>query len=120
MVEQIKKYQLLFYFIFSLFVMEILLRITTTSHIFSLGVLISFLFAVALGMLLFIVCSSFRPSINYILSVIFLAAAGIFFFSQYVYFQFFRTFYTLYSAMNATQVLEFWQDVWAFITQNLI
>lgn len=99
--------------------MELLLKITTTNHVFSQGLFISFLFSVPLGVIFFIVCSSFRARINYILSAALLTAAGIFFFSQFAYFQFFKTFYSLYSAMNASQVFEFWHDVWIFITQNL-
>ena len=120
MVNITKEYHLLFYFIISLFVMEMSLRVGTTSDVLSLEVLISLLFSIALAIIFFMFCTSFESRVNYILSYFLLTLTGVFFFSQFVYFQFFKTFYSLYSAMNVSQIFQFWQDILALIIQNFI
>lgn len=111
---------LLPYFIISLFSMELLFRYTIDIPIFSMGTVISLLFISFFSIILSILCRIFRPTINYILSIIVLLLTAIIYSSQFIYYKFFKTFYTVYSAKRAGQVTEFWEDILQIIYNNLL
>jgi lipoteichoic acid synthase len=109
--KTIKTVHLLFYFIISLFFMETLLRIGTTGVFFSSGLLFSLIFSISIAIIFYSICSLFECKMSYILSSVLLCLSAVIFSSQLVYYKFFRTFYTLYSAGNGAQVFEFWKDI---------
>lgn len=112
-------YNLLYYFLGSLVFMELVLRSTTTGGIFSMGLLISLFFSSSIAVLLFLITSFFNKILNHTLAIIFLAISSFIFSTQLVYYQFFRTFYHLYSAGNASQVTDFWRDILLVTFKNL-
>lgn len=115
-----KNFNLLLYFILSLFFMEFLLRLATTKNFLSLGFFISLLIALTLAVVFYIICSLFENKINFILSSIFLAITGFTYLSQLIYYHIFKTFYSFYSIGNASQVLEFWKDISTKVIQDFI
>lgn len=115
-----KNIPLLIYFIFSLFTMELILRLNTGlySDFFSIALLLSFLFSVISALILYLISSLFQNKLNHLLSILLLIISGLIFSSQLIYFKFFRTFYSFYSAGNASQIVEFRQDIWAVSLNN--
>jgi phosphoglycerol transferase MdoB-like AlkP superfamily enzyme len=92
--------------------MEFILRITTVKSVLSYGYFISLLFNLSFAAALFFILSFFaKKLLKHAISVIFLIILAIIYSSQIIYYQFFRTFYHLYSAGNAGQVSDFWKDI---------
>lgn len=120
MLKTIKSLSLLLYFVISLFYMELLLRISTSKAVFSFGLLLSLIFSFTFAAVLYCISSLFRSRLNYILSSIFLTAAALIFSSQIIYFKFFKTFYTVYSAGNTAQVMDLWRDILSITVKNIV
>lgn len=119
--RKIKKFYLLFYFILSLFFLESILKIGTIGQdFFSLEIFVTFIFTIIGGLMFFIISSFFEGKINYIISSIFIALSGLIFSTQLIYFKFFRTFYSIYSAKNSPQIFEFWKDILSLAAQNFL
>ena len=103
---------LLIFFSVSVVSMELLLRIATnTGGFFSVGTAISVFFALTLAFLLYIASSLFTPKFNFTISWVLMGLTSFAFASQVVYNGVFKTFYSLYSAGNSLQALEFWRDI---------
>lgn len=120
MIRNIRNFNLLLYFILSLIFMEIIFRISITKAVFTAGFIISMIFSISLAIIFYIVCSIFKSKINHIASTIVLSLAAFIFSSQVIYYKFFRTFYSIYSAGNSAQVLEFWKDILTATVNNSI
>ncbi|SET02490.1 LTA synthase family protein [Anaerobranca gottschalkii] len=115
-----KPFKTLFYLIFSLFTMEFILRITTVKSILSYGFFISLLFNLSFATAFFLILNFFsKKFLKHAVAVIFLVVLAIIYSSQIIYYQFFRTFYHLYSASNAGQVSDFWKDILLVTGKNL-
>jgi len=111
---------LLLYFFVSLLFMEAVLRFATVKTVFSYGFLISALFNACFAVILYFICSFINKRvIRSVLAVIFLLFISIIYASQMIYFNFFRTFYFLYSAGNAAQVSDFWKDILLITGKNV-
>ena len=119
MERKLKPIFLLIYFLVSLFSMELLIKIAINGRIFSIGTLIGILFLVIFSLLLYILSSSFSPQVNYWVSFSLLFIFAIIYASQFIYYQFFKTFYSIYSASNAGQVAEFWKEIIIISLKNL-
>lgn len=109
---------LLVFYIFSFFYMELLLKISIGGSLLSLGTLLTLIFSSMTAIITYILSRLFQPTVNHILSIVFLSLAAIIYYSQFIYYKFFKTFYTIYSAGNATQVAEYWQDIIEIILKN--
>ena len=105
MKQKSKTIPLLTYIILSLFYLEILFRFTVYRGFVIAGLVIPILFSMVLSLVLYFIGSLFKPKVNHILSCIFLAVLGFFFSSQFIYYDFFKTFYSMFSASNMTQIL---------------
>lgn len=117
---KIKSTYLFFYFFLSLFLMETVLRISTTGGFFSSGFLYSMLFSIPFSIVFYIICTFFKAKTSHILSCILLGASAVIFCSQLIYFKVFRTFYSMYSAGNGDQILQFWDVILEVILKNII
>lgn len=115
----IKPYYQLLYFITSLFFMESVLRYTTSESFFTVGLLFSCIFSVLYGAIIYVACIFYKNKTNYILSYAFLLFFSIMFGSQLIYFKIFKTFYTIYSASNVSQIAEFWKSIFIVVTVHL-
>lgn len=120
MIKFIKTTYLLFYFIISLFLMEVILRISTEEGLFSQGLAFTLVFLISFAILFYIICSFFEGKVNFVLSVLLLLFSAFIFSSQLIYFKIFKTFYSLYSAGNSAQVFEFWRDICSAMLKNLV
>ncbi|OJF90200.1 hypothetical protein AX762_11950 [Alkalibacterium sp. 20] len=120
MLKNKKSLPLLVYYILSLFFMEFILRLNVVGNtgFVSIGLLISFIFSMTLAIVIFLLSSLFQNKTNHILSVVLLIITGLIFSTQFIYNQFFRTFYSFYSAGNVSQIFEFRQDIGTIILNN--
>lgn len=118
MLKRMKHLYLLFYFIFSLFFLETLLRISTVGGLFSSGFIFSLIFSIPLAIIFYLLSTIFVGKTNHIISSVLLGITGFIFSSQLIYYKFFKTYYSLYSAGNATQVFEFWKETSLLIVKN--
>lgn len=98
--------------------MEILLKAFSTGFTPSSRFLLPFLLSSTTAILLFIVSSLFKNKTGFFIAFILLISTGFMYASQFIYHQSFRNFYSLYSAGNATQIFEFWNDIWGLILEN--
>ena len=110
---------LLLYFVFSLFLMELVLRFHTAEKFFSIGILYSLLFAISLSAGIYLVVTFFKEKQRNLLSSFALVLMGIVFWSQFIYFKFFKTFYTVFSAGKGGMVLEFINDIVLQTVKNI-
>lgn len=111
---------MLLYFILSLFYLETILKASLGEGFFSSGFLISLLFSLPFSFLSYIISTGFNSSVNYVVTIVLLVLWGLIFASQILYYKLFKTFYTLFSAGNAGQVLEFWKDILALMANNVL
>lgn len=118
MIINLKSKYLFLYFTFSLFFMELLLNVSTSEGLYYEGFIFPLIFSMVFGAILYFLCTFFSYKVNFILSYILLALSGTAFFSQMLYYKFFKTFYSLRSAGNASQILEFWRDILSMIINN--
>ncbi len=102
-----KGLHLLLYFIFSMFFMELILRLHTAGKFFSIGILYSLLFTVIFSGGTYLVVTFFKEKQRNILSSFALLLMSIVFCSQFIYFKFFKTFYTIFSAGKSGMVFEY-------------
>lgn len=119
MINKLKPYKLLLYFIISLFYMESMLKASAGDILFSWNHVLSLIFSLPFAIASYIICTLFDDKKNYILSIMLLGLWGFIFSSQILYYKLFRTFYTLFSVGNASQILEFWEEILALVSENL-
>jgi hypothetical protein len=95
---------LLVYILFSVFYMELILRFNTSEKFISIGLLYSLLFSLSLSAGVYLIATLFRDKARNFITSFALIALGLLFSSQLIYFKFFKTFYTVYSAGNGATV----------------
>lgn len=110
---------LFMYFVISLNLMEIGLKIFIFHKPFTVGILFTTLFTITISLVMYSFCSLFSERVNRRLSITFMIAFGILFSSQLVYYKCFNTFYILYSVANASQIMDFWKDILVLIAKNI-
>ncbi|MCL6572594.1 MAG: LTA synthase family protein [Bacillus sp. (in: Bacteria)] len=113
--KMIKGDSLLIYFLISILFMDTIFRVIMIEEPFSFDAVISTVFLIAIAILLFLICSFFKAKAGYLLSIVLLGLVATIYFSQLIYFEFFRSFYSLYSVGNGAQVFDFWKDIAAII-----
>ncbi|HZK34031.1 MAG TPA: sulfatase-like hydrolase/transferase, partial [Bacillota bacterium] len=114
-----KRYSLLFYMVISLIYMELLVRILVKASFASKGLAIALLFAIALAILVYFLTSLFRPKANRVLASFLLVVIGLIYASQFIYNDFFGTYYSLFSMLNMGQLTDFTSDIIGRVVQNI-
>ncbi|WP_052011770.1 LTA synthase family protein [Youngiibacter fragilis] len=110
---------LLVYILFSVFYMELILRFNTSEKFISIGLLYSLLFSLSLSAGVYLIATLFRDKARNFITSFALIALGLLFSSQLIYFKFFKTFYTVYSAGNGATVMEFMNDIVNQVVRNI-
>ncbi len=103
-----------------LFYMEIILRLSTKSPFMNNGLWYGFLFSGVTGFIIYVMASFLKERGRTIVIGISLFLATILFASQLIYYKIFKMFYTVFSASNGAQVLEFVNDIMAAMGENLL
>lgn len=116
----LKSDSLMFYFIISLVYMDFVFRIFTAKRFLLQDIVVSFLFVISFALILFIISTFFRGRVSHIVSTVLLIVTAIIYSSQFIYYQIFKTYYSVYSAGNGAQVMEFWKDVVGVVWDNIL
>lgn len=95
--------------------LKLFIGIQITPNSFLLNIFTSILFSLTLTLL----STLFKPTTNKILASICLFVTSFIFASQFIYYKIFKNFYTLYSAKNGSQVMEFWKDTLLVFKNNI-
>lgn len=109
---------LLIFLFFSLAFMEIILRFNTESIFFNDGLIYSVLFAGITSLLIYLLASFFKGGWRNTVIFASMGLVTLIFASQLIYYKIFKTFYTVFSAKNGAQVLEFINDILFAIGKN--
>ncbi|MEH7225477.1 sulfatase-like hydrolase/transferase [Bacillus sp. JJ1566] len=120
MKQFMKNESLLFYFIGSFLFMETTFRIITTEVLFTFDYVRSLTFLLAFCLVLFLVCSFFNGTFNFLLALLFLGMTSLIYASQIIYYTFFKTYYIIYSLGDAGQIMEFRRDIFNVLFDNIV
>jgi phosphoglycerol transferase MdoB-like AlkP superfamily enzyme len=104
----------------SVLLMEAVLRVRTDLPFLNDGILYTTLFAGATALVVSFVTSFFTGLGRKVVVGLFLGFMTVLFMTQLIYYDIFGTFYTVYSAANAGQVLEFASSIAARIRVNAV
>ena len=110
---------LLVYILISVFYMELILRFNTSEKFISIGLVYSLLFSLSLSAGVYLLATLFKDKARNFITSFALIALGLLFSSQLIYFKFFKTFYTVYSAGNGATVMEFMNDIITQVIRNI-
>lgn len=104
----------------ALMIMEFAVRANTEDVIPGIGILYTILFSVTAGLILYLLISASRGILRKTLTLVILGTAAILYSSQLIYYEVFRTFYTVFSAMEGGgQILQFYREILQTIAGNL-
>ncbi|MGA8046438.1 MAG: sulfatase-like hydrolase/transferase [Dermatophilaceae bacterium] len=104
----------------SIIYLEVLLRTGTDAPFANDGLLYIVLFAVAVALLVHLLAGFFTGRGRTIIVGVFLGVLTVVFASQFIYYEFFTTFYTVFSAMHGGQAAEFASDVLVALRDNAL
>ncbi|MCR2822498.1 LTA synthase family protein [Lederbergia panacisoli] len=116
----LKEDLLFIYFFLSICFIDIVFRLSTINTFSYTDIVISFYFLAAYMVAIYLICSFFQGTARLLLSSFLFIAVIFIYVSQLIYFQFFRTFYSMYSLGKSAQVFEFWKDVVQYLLNHLI
>ena len=100
--------------------LELLLRAGTDAPFANDGLLYLVLFAVVAALLVDLAAGVFTGRGRTIVVGVFLGCVTVLFASQFIYYEFFTTFYTVFSAMHGGQAAEFATDVLIALRDNAV
>ena len=110
---------LLIYLIASVYYLESVFRIAFSGRYLSQGMFYSLLFTIPIGVFCYLICTVFKEKKRNNVGCILIGMITFLFVSQFIYYKIFRMFYTLYSATNAGQVLEFFEIILITTKNNI-
>lgn len=99
---------------------EIVLRIFLFKNLFDVGFLNMILFSIPIGLLIFLLSSSFTEKVNKVIFILFTALLTIIYTSQFVYYKIFSTFLSLYSFVGTSQAMQFWKEIVMAMIKDII
>ena len=111
---------LLIYFGIAIYYLETVFRIMSSGKIIGPGMFYSFVFAVPIALVCYLICSLFKESKRNNVGLVLMGVITILFMSQFIYFKIFRMFYSLYSATKAGQIFEFWEIIAIKVRNNFM
>jgi lipoteichoic acid synthase len=110
--------KLLIYFFIAILFIDTTFRIATIDEPFTNNLLLSLVFSLSIAFTLYLLSSFFQGKVSFLLSIFLLASVALIYASQLVYYKLFKTFYSIYSAGNGGQVLEFWKEITSLIKMH--
>lgn len=113
-------WNLLLFLFGTILFMELILRVNTEEIFFNAGLLYSLLFSGTASILIYLIAGLFKGSARTAVTSAALILLTLLFSSQLIYYKIFKTFYTVYSAGNGAQVLEFINDIFFAMGKNAL
>lgn len=117
--EATKSNALLFFLFLAVIFMEVIFKYKTVLISSFYEFLLSVIFILFYLLLAYFIITFLQGRWKFILSVLLLSGASFIYSSQLIYYQFFKTFYSLYSIKNGLQVIDFWQDIVSYLFKNI-
>jgi arylsulfatase A-like enzyme len=105
-----------FYFV-SIMFLEVFLKMNTLYNVKLSGMFFSVLFSLSISAFLTLITALFGKYQRWVMGI-FVLVICVFYGSQLFYFSFFKTFYTVYSVLNGTQVGEFYREIIAMLQKH--
>lgn len=114
------KHQWLFllFLVCLIFYWETSLRLLTLDVLVSPGLFFSLVFGIIFALISYVLILSAKIKYQFSLSIIWLIFFNLIFLSQYIYYQVFQTFYSLYSVGNAKQIIQFIPEIILVMKQH--
>ena len=103
----VSSFALLIFYYSAIVFSELIIRIYSSKHFFGIGLLYIFLFSLPVALILFGLSHLFSNKVNRVVSVISTVSLLVFYDSQLIYYQIFKTFYTMFSLTRAGQATDF-------------
>lgn len=100
-------FSLLVFYYSTIVFSELIIRISSSKHFFGIGLLYIFLFSLPVALILFGLSHLFSNKVNRVVSIVCTALLLVFYDSQLIYYQVFKTFYTVFSLTRAGQATDF-------------
>ncbi len=110
----------LLFFSLSIIYMELVFKIAVFQDAWNIGLLYMALFSIPIGLMLFIVSTSFNEKINRLVSISATIILTLIYIIQAVYYKIFSTFLALFSINGTGQVLQFWQEILIAIEKSIL
>lgn len=107
-----------FYFI-TIMLLEVFLKLNTILTIQLTGLFFSVLFSLSIASFFTLITALFGKHQRWVMGII-LVLICVFYGSQLFYFTFFKTFYTIYSMLNGTQVTDFYREIIAVLRTHFL
>ncbi|MBS4197148.1 LTA synthase family protein [Lederbergia citri] len=111
---------LLIYLLLSVCFIDVIFRLTTINNFSYTDLVISFYFLTAYSLIIYLICSFVQDTARLILTSLLFAIVVVLYISQLIYFQFFKTFYSIYSLGKGAQIFEFWKDISHYLFEHLL
>lgn len=116
----VKTESLLLYILISILFMDIIFRVATVNELLLHDLVMSLYFLIGFVFAFYLFCSFFQGTTKFVLATLILGFVALIYASQLVYYEFFRTLYSVYSLGNATQIFAFWRDIGNLIINHAI
>ena len=107
-------------FMLTMLYLEIVVRVSTGSSIGGRFFAYASLFAFAGGAIFALLCSFFKPKVNYILTLVLVWFLTVYFGVQMIYVKFFKDFFSWKMMAMAGNVTQFWRETLDKIVANLL
>ncbi|ALC92153.1 hypothetical protein AM500_22030 [Bacillus sp. FJAT-18017] len=120
MAEIAKRDSLLIFYFVSIAFIDLTFRLGIFEDFYIRDYVLSLIFILALAFLFHFINSFFRGAASHVIACLILLFVTVLYASQFMYYQFFRTFYSVYSAGNGAQVFEFWKDIRTLLVENIV
>lgn len=104
---KVESFALLIFYYATIIFSELIIRITSVKDFFGIGLLYIFLFSLPAALILFALSHLFPNKVNRIVSIVSTVLLLVFYNSQLIYYQVFKTFYTVFSLTRAGQATDF-------------
>ncbi|HZJ58397.1 MAG TPA: LTA synthase family protein, partial [Clostridia bacterium] len=118
MIKFLKAKSLLFYFFISVLLCETVLKISTMQPFHRFDIFYVVMFSFSFSIMFYLISGMFNGKDHFALAFVLLLLISIIFSSQMLYYKFFKTFYTIYSAGQGAQLMGFWKDVLFVLSKN--
>lgn len=118
--ESIKNNYLGFYLIGTLILMELVFRLSTATFIFSSDILISLSMLTIYGLVAYLTTTFFSGKIRQFLVILIMFFFLLIYSSQLIYYNIFKTYYTVYSMSRGAKVFTFWRDIIDYTINNFL
>lgn len=113
-------YNMFLFYIIILIYLEFVFRIFTIGNVQLKDVLLIIIFSLTYASIFYILTGILKNKGSFFMSIILTGMVTFMFASQLIYYKIFNMFYTMYSAKNSSQVLEFWREIIFAILQNIL